>query len=310
MKSQILRSNMLEVESAWKIFFRCHTWYEPMICLFWYSLYTIYIHLHVYIRVHITTYVVHTSMECDSNAWCLLASRWLRKKTTANMLWPCCTRRWRFWRPWLLFKALTMVCNGCIWTKEMRLLEKIPQKHPTASVSDTSRCGHCGGVKEIWGCDFCLLEMYWMIWKRFGSGYLYLQDPEVSNEFCKLYLHAFNGAWCNKMTWCDKPVVFNMGAFTRAPYITTIYRDIGLMWSNQHLILTKLEPVKGQFLFHVLCSTRCFVSIKGFVTTMFNELIQFAPLQHWGLNGSSGRMWDWRVPRRMLPWGRQANSVV
>ena len=227
MKSQILRSNMLEVESAWKIFFRCHTWYEPMICLFWYSLYTIYIHLHVYIRVHITTYVVHVSMECDSNAWCLLASRWLRKKHGKHavaMLYTALT----------LLATLVTVQGTDHGVQRLYLdqgdatLGDSPQKHPTASVSDTSRCGHCGGVKEIWGCDFCLLEMYWMIWKRFGSGYRYLQDPEVSNEFCKLYLHPFNGAWCNKMTWCDKPVVFNMGAFTRAPYITTIYSDIGL----------------------------------------------------------------------------------
>lgn len=159
MKSQILRSNMLEVESAWKIFFRCHTWYEPMICLFWYSLYTIYIHLHVYIRVHITTYVVHVSMECDSNAWCLLASRWLRKKTTANMLWPCCTRRWRFWRPWLLFKALTMVCNGCIWTKEMRRLEihrKNIQLHQLATHQDVGIVGvskrYEGVIFVCWRC--------------------------------------------------------------------------------------------------------------------------------------------------------------
>lgn len=120
-----------------------------MICLFWYSLYTIYIHLHVYIRVHITTYVVHVSMECDSNAWCLLASRWLRKKNHGKhavaMLYTALT----------LLATLVTVQGTDHGVQRLYLdqgdatLGDSPQKHPTASVSDTSRCGHCGGVKEI-----------------------------------------------------------------------------------------------------------------------------------------------------------------
>ncbi len=141
-----------------------------------------------------------------------------------NMLWPWCTRRWRFWRPWLLLKALTLVCNGCIWTKEKRHFEKPKKTHGDWRFPDVGGFLGCQGYMRVW---FLYIGDV-LIRERFGSGYCYLQEPEISNGFCKLYLHPFNDAWCNKMTWRDTPVVLNTGAFTRASYIMTIYRDISL----------------------------------------------------------------------------------